>query len=131
MALEKQATSPSVTQQFAKAAPQSPLVRQLLAKKKQLEEQLDAVNKVLESEGYVVEPRHKWQPSSPITKAQAIEKALGKAKRPMRVAELVTAMETEGYVFNTHNKPNALNNLLYGPHKLKWLVKTDEGFATK
>ena len=112
----------------ASSKPSSPLIQQLLAKKRALEEQLDAVCKVLESEGYVTAPRHKWEATSPLTKAQAIERTLSKAKRPLGVSDLIAGMESEGYVFNTSNKKNALNNLLYG-HKLPWLVRGPEGFS--
>ena len=112
------------------SAGNSALVQGLLAKKLTLEAQLDAVNKVLESEGYNVAPRHVWEASSPITKAEAIRKVLTKAKKPVHVKELIQGMESEGYTFNTANKANALNTLLYGK-KLDWLQRTDEGFSIK
>lgn len=108
-----------------------PFVQRLLAKRKDLEEQLDAVDKLLQCEGYNISPRHRWESISPVTKAQAIERALRKSKKPLRVAALITAMEEEGFRFNTENKKNALSNLLYGLNKLPWLVRTPEGFALK
>lgn len=105
-------------------------VQQLLQKKSALEEQLEAVNKILETEGYVTNPRHKWDTVSPITKVAALERVLRKATSPLRVAQLIPLMEEEGFKFNTTNKSNALNNLLYA-RKIPWLDKTPEGFVMK
>ena len=100
-------------------------VQQLLSRRESLRGQLDAVNKLLKAEGYEdPEGLPQWKSASPMTKAEAVRNALTKAAgKPLTTRELVVKMQEEGYVFNTDDPQNAMNNLLYGKKKLGFIAR--------
>ncbi len=67
---------------------------------------------------------------SPIKKLEALRLALSHAERPLRLQELVMAVEREGYVFQGKVKQHALHNYLYR-EKPPFLDKTEEGYVLR
>jgi hypothetical protein len=108
-------------------------IQNLLEKRKFHTEQLAAIAALLKAEGYAdTEGLPAWKSASPITKAEAIKMTLTKAAgKPLTSRELVKGMEAEGYVFNTQNPINALNNALYGKKKLPFITRdpSNAGFV--
>jgi hypothetical protein len=100
-------------------------IQQLLVKRSSLQGQLAAVNALLAAEGYAdTEGLPAWKSASPVTKAETIRRVLVKANgKPLTTKELVDRMQQEGYVFNTTNPRNAMNNSLYGKKKLAFVTR--------
>jgi len=123
----------------AKEAEKPRFIQLLLEERVRLLREVSRIDRLVKQEGY--DPHQisegldeQWtetgKPRNSMTKLQAMDSVLRKAKKPLTPRELVLEMKREGYVFNSVNPANTLNPLLYGKNRrLAFLVKLQKGFV--